>query len=195
MKQILINCGGLETRVAVTDNGKLQDYFIERHNQDHLVGSIYKGRICNLEASLQAAFVDIGQEKNAFLHYWDMIPASQDMLEEDNDERDEDEAALASHADDDEPAPAAESGRPVAGGAAAAVAGERPSFLDRIKRSLFTRNGGTPPPAASSPVSSGQASQQHHHRQGQARHQRPGGGAASPAAAAAPPPAAECQRG
>ena len=172
MKQILINCGGLETRVAVTDNGKLQDYFIERHNQDHLVGSIYKGRICNLEASLQAAFVDIGQEKNAFLHYWDMIPASQDMLEEDNDERDEDEAALAGHADDDEPPPAADPVRPAAG---AAAAGERPSFLDRIKRSLFTRNGGPPPPAAPSPASSGQAPQ-HHHRQGQARHQRPAGG-------------------
>lgn len=174
MKQILINCGGLETRVAVTDNGKLQDYFIERHNQDHLVGSIYKGRICNLEASLQAAFVDIGQDKNAFLHYWDMIPASQDMLEEDNDERDEDEAALAGHADDDEPSPAAEPVRPAAG-AAAAAAGERPSFLDRIKRTLFTRNGGPPPPAAPSPASSGQAPQ-HHHRQGQARHQRPPGG-------------------
>lgn len=168
MKQILINCGGLETRVAVTDNGKLQDYFIERHNQDHLVGSIYKGRICNLEASLQAAFVDIGQEKNAFLHYWDMIPASQDMLEEDNDERDDEEAALAGHADDDGAAPASEPARPASGGGAAA--GERPSFLDRLKRTLFARNGGPPPPASPLPAP-GPAPQ--HHRQGQGRHQRP----------------------
>ncbi|MBO7619916.1 MAG: hypothetical protein J6T06_05350, partial [Victivallales bacterium] len=55
---------------------------MERKNRDQLVGSIFKGRIKNLEPSLQAAFVDIGCGKNAFLHYWDMLPATQDMLED-----------------------------------------------------------------------------------------------------------------
>ena len=81
MKQLLINCEGLETRVAVVEDGALQDYFIERKDEHHIVGSIFKGVIRNLEPSLQAAFVDIGADKNAFLHYWDMMPATVDMLE------------------------------------------------------------------------------------------------------------------
>ncbi|NLF94083.1 MAG: Rne/Rng family ribonuclease [Oligosphaeraceae bacterium] len=87
MKQILINSEELQTRVAVVEDGVLRDFFMERTNRDRLVGSIYKARIKNLEPSLQAAFVDIGCGKNAFLHYWDMIPASQEMLEgSDNDD-------------------------------------------------------------------------------------------------------------
>lgn len=98
MKQILINSEELQVRVAVVEDGKLQDFYMERNNKDRIVGSIFKGRIKNLEPSLQAAFVDIGVGKNAFLHYWDMLPASQEMLEEcDEDEEDskdnEDEAA------------------------------------------------------------------------------------------------------
>ena len=41
-----------------------------------MVGAIFKGKVQNLEAGLKAAFVDIGQEKNAFLHYWDMLPGA-----------------------------------------------------------------------------------------------------------------------
>lgn len=81
MKQILINDEGLESRVAVVENGRLLDYFIERKDEEQLAGSIFKGVIRNLEPSLQAAFVDIGVGKNAFLHYWDMLPASRDKLE------------------------------------------------------------------------------------------------------------------
>ena len=81
-KQILINNEEMQIRVAVVQDGVLQDFFMERTNRDQLVGSIFKGRIKNLEPSLQAAFVDIGCGKNAFLHYWDMLPATQDMLEE-----------------------------------------------------------------------------------------------------------------
>lgn len=84
MKQIIINNEEMQIRVAVVENGVLQDFFMERTNRDRLVGSIYKGKIRNLEPSLQAAFVDIGHGKNAFLHYWDMLPATQDALEEVN---------------------------------------------------------------------------------------------------------------
>ena len=86
MKQILINNEEMQIRVAVVQDGVLQDFFMERTNRDQLVGSIFKGRIKNLEPSLQAAFVDIGCGKNAFLHYWDMLPATQDMLEDEQDD-------------------------------------------------------------------------------------------------------------
>ena len=82
MKQIIVNSEGLETRLAVVVDGKLEDYFVERTEDDRIVGSIFNGRIRNLEPSLQAAFVDIGTEKNAFLHYWDMLPATQELLED-----------------------------------------------------------------------------------------------------------------
>ncbi len=82
MKQILINREEMQTRVAVVHDGVLHDFFMESTSKDRLVGSIYKGRIKNLEPSLQAAFIDIGCGKNAFLHYWDMLPATQEMLED-----------------------------------------------------------------------------------------------------------------
>lgn len=73
-KEIVINAESLETRVAVLEDGKLEEFNIERTTEERLVGSIFKGRVRNLEDGLKAAFVDIGFEKNAFLHYWDIVP-------------------------------------------------------------------------------------------------------------------------
>jgi ribonuclease G len=73
-KEVIINAESLETRVAVTEKGRLEEFTIERTTEERLVGSIYKGRVRNLEDGLKAAFVDIGFEKNAFLHYWDIVP-------------------------------------------------------------------------------------------------------------------------
>ena len=80
-KQVLLNCEELETRFAMLKNGRLEEYEIERTEDDVLPGSIYLGKIVRLEPSLEAAFVDIGAEKNAFLHYRDMMPATQDIAE------------------------------------------------------------------------------------------------------------------
>jgi len=77
-KIIVINAESLETRVAVIEKGKLEEFNIERKNQERIVASIYKGKVRNLEDKLAAAFVDIGIEKNAFLHYWDIVPGSLD---------------------------------------------------------------------------------------------------------------------
>ncbi len=82
-KQIIFNAEQLETSCALLNNGKLEEYHIERPAAGPTVGSVYIGRIVNLEPSLQAAFVDIGVGKNAFLHYWDMIPATFDMDSDD----------------------------------------------------------------------------------------------------------------
>ncbi len=91
-KEVVINAESLETRVAVLEDGKLEEFTIERSSDERLVGSIFKGKVRNLEDGLKAAFVDIGFEKNAFLHYWDIVPASFDsgveLVERDNRRRD-----------------------------------------------------------------------------------------------------------
>ncbi|MCU0782870.1 MAG: Rne/Rng family ribonuclease [Verrucomicrobia bacterium] len=73
-KEVIINAETLETRVAVLEDGRLEEFNIERTTEERLVGSIYKGKVRNLEDGLKAAFIDIGFEKNAFLHYWDIVP-------------------------------------------------------------------------------------------------------------------------
>src|SRR5436190_15068991 len=77
-KEVIINAESLEIRVAVLEEGKLEEFTIERTSDERLVGSIFKGKVRNLEDGLKAAFVDIGFEKNAFLHYWDIVPSNFD---------------------------------------------------------------------------------------------------------------------
>jgi ribonuclease G len=77
-KEVVINAEALETRVAVSEEGRLEEFTIERTSEERLVGSIFKGKVRNLEDGLKAAFVDIGFEKNAFLHYWDIVPSNFD---------------------------------------------------------------------------------------------------------------------
>ncbi|MCB1224872.1 MAG: Rne/Rng family ribonuclease [Verrucomicrobiales bacterium] len=76
--RIVINCESLETRVALMENGVLEEYNIQRTGTRSIVGSIFKGKVKNIEPGLKAMFVDIGMEKNAFLHFWDAIPAALD---------------------------------------------------------------------------------------------------------------------
>jgi ribonuclease G len=83
--RIVINCEKLESRVALLESGNLEEYTIERVGTTSLVGSVFKGRVKNIEQGLKAMFVDIGFDKNAFLHFWDAIPAALDSgLEEIN---------------------------------------------------------------------------------------------------------------
>ena len=81
-KQILLNCEKLETRYAQLTNGRLEEYVIERVSNGPVVGSVYLGKIVNLAPALEAAFVDIGLDKNAFLHYQDMLSGADDLLEQ-----------------------------------------------------------------------------------------------------------------
>ncbi|MFM8358991.1 MAG: Rne/Rng family ribonuclease, partial [Verrucomicrobiota bacterium] len=88
VKEVIINAEPLETRVAVIEEGRLEEFTVERASDSRLVGSIFKGKVRNLEDNLKAAFVDIGFEKNAFLHYWDIIPnnfdSSVEIIERDD---------------------------------------------------------------------------------------------------------------
>ncbi len=77
-RELVINSEPLEKRVALLVDGTLDRFEIERESDNRMVGGIYKGRIKNLDPGLKAAFVDIGYSKNAFLHYWDMLPAAAD---------------------------------------------------------------------------------------------------------------------
>ncbi|MSU47581.1 MAG: Rne/Rng family ribonuclease [Opitutus sp.] len=77
-RELIINSEPLEKRVALLVDGRLEKFEIERESDNRMVGGIYKGRIKNLDPGLKAAFVDIGYNKNAFLHYWDMLPAATD---------------------------------------------------------------------------------------------------------------------
>ncbi|MEI7929329.1 MAG: ribonuclease E/G, partial [Verrucomicrobiales bacterium] len=80
---IIINVEKLERRVALLEGGILEEYTVEREGDMNIVGGIFKGRVKNIEPGLKAMFVDIGMEKNAFLHFWDAIPAALDAgLEE-----------------------------------------------------------------------------------------------------------------
>ncbi len=77
-RELIINSEPLEKRVALLVDGRLEKFEIERESDNRMVGGIFKGRIKNLDPGLKAAFVDIGYNKNAFLHYWDMLPAAAD---------------------------------------------------------------------------------------------------------------------
>src|SRR5437868_13250965 len=76
--KLIINVEKLERRVALLENGRLEEYNVERNTSRNIVGSVYKGKVKNIEMGLKAMFVDIGFEKNAFLHFWDAIPAALD---------------------------------------------------------------------------------------------------------------------
>ena len=77
-RTIIINSERLERRVALLEDGILEEYNVEREGDDNIVGGIFKGRVKNIEPGLKAMFVDIGLDKNAFLHFWDAIPAALD---------------------------------------------------------------------------------------------------------------------
>jgi ribonuclease G len=75
-KEIIVNVGERETRIAVTEDGKLVELHIER--SERVVGSIYKCRVANVLQGMDAAFVDIGLERNAFLYVGDVLPTGDD---------------------------------------------------------------------------------------------------------------------
>jgi len=76
--KLVVSVEKLERRVALLENGRLEEYSVERSGSRNIVGCVYKGRVKNIEMGLKAMFVDIGLDKNAFLHFWDALPAALD---------------------------------------------------------------------------------------------------------------------
>ncbi|PZP35109.1 MAG: ribonuclease G [Roseateles depolymerans] len=77
MEDILINWSPQETRVAVVENGAVQELHIERTLERGLVGNVYLGKVVRVLPGMQSAFIDIGLERAAFLHVADLHSASQ----------------------------------------------------------------------------------------------------------------------
>ncbi|MFY9113883.1 MAG: Rne/Rng family ribonuclease [Dethiobacteria bacterium] len=73
-KKIIVNYDYRVSRVAVLENGRLVEIYIERPLQHRVVGNIYKGTVANILPGMEAAFVDIGLERNAFLYVDDVLP-------------------------------------------------------------------------------------------------------------------------
>lgn len=80
-EEILINVTSAETRVALIENGLLQEIFIERNNKRGHVGDIFRGKVVRVMPGMEAAFVDIGLEKAAFIHASDICSIDSDGFE------------------------------------------------------------------------------------------------------------------
>jgi ribonuclease G len=95
-REILINGGPRETRVAILEDDRLVELLVDRPDQRRRVGDIYKGRVEAVLPGIQAAFVDIGLEKSAFLHASDLLEPDEDEDPEDAVQADEPEDGLES---------------------------------------------------------------------------------------------------
>jgi len=71
-KEIVFNVGKQQTRIAIVEDGKLAELYIENAEHKRTIGNLYLGRIRKVMPSIQAAFVDVGQEQDAFLHFSDL---------------------------------------------------------------------------------------------------------------------------
>ncbi len=81
-EEILINITAMETRVALVENGVLQEIYIERERSKGIVGNIYNGKVVRVLPGMQAAFVDIGLDRASFLHVSDIVSQGFDGMEQ-----------------------------------------------------------------------------------------------------------------
>ena len=85
--EILINITPPETRVAILENGVLQELIIERERKRDIVGNLYRGEVCRVMPGIQAAFVEIGLGRAGFLHASDVLVNGEVPAEEKGIER------------------------------------------------------------------------------------------------------------
>ncbi len=93
-KEIIINSSSTQTRVAITEDGNLVDFFVDYPENRRMVGDIYLGRVARVLPGIKAAFIDIGMKHDAFLHFSDIGEATkqiQEMIGEDDSDVDDDE--------------------------------------------------------------------------------------------------------
>src|SRR5580693_7915156 len=89
-REILINATSRETRVAILEDDQLVELLVDRPDARRMVGDIYLGKVDAVLPGIQAAFVDIGTEKSAFLHASDLVSDDvEDVDDEDDDDDDE----------------------------------------------------------------------------------------------------------
>jgi ribonuclease G len=98
-REILINGSQRETRLAILEDDRLVELLVDRPDHRRTVGDIYLGRVEAVLPGIQAAFVDIGQEKSAFLHASDLLEPDEDEEPEEDPEEDAEPVALAGPGD------------------------------------------------------------------------------------------------
>ena len=105
-KEILISSTSNENRIAITEDGKLTELFIENAQYERIIGDIYLGRVAKVIPGIKAAFIDLGFKQDAFLHFSDVAEQTEDLkallggedIEEDSDDdEDEDDKASSSY--------------------------------------------------------------------------------------------------
>ena len=90
-KEIIINAALNETRIAITEDGRLAEFFIEMPDKERSVGNIYLGKVRRVVSGLNAAFVDIGHGQDAFLHFSDVDDTLENFFTDDDEADDPDE--------------------------------------------------------------------------------------------------------
>jgi ribonuclease G len=85
-KEIIINATNEETRIAIREDEQLVELFVEKPEAQRMVGDIYLGKVSRVLPGMQAAFIDIGHEQNAFLHFSDVSEATNQFLVDFEDE-------------------------------------------------------------------------------------------------------------
>jgi ribonuclease G len=131
-KRIVVNVGLLETRVAVQEGNLLTELYLERHRHKSIVGSVYKGTVTNVLPGMQAAFVDIGLAKDAFLYAGDYTANLGDEVRAPLDAEAEADA-------DAEPDGEEEHRRPAAGPIEEMLSRNQPVLVQVAKESLGTK--------------------------------------------------------
>jgi len=94
LKDIIINSSSTQTRIAITEDGNLTDFFVDYPENRRMVGDIYLGKVARVLPGIKAAFIDIGLKHDAFLHFSDIGDRTQEMqgiIGDDNDEDDDDD--------------------------------------------------------------------------------------------------------
>ena len=91
-KEIVINSTSSQTRVAITEDGKLVDFFVDHPEKRRMVGNIYLGKVARVLPGIRAAFIDIGMKHDGFLHFSDIGNKLEDMKEIFDEEFDDDES-------------------------------------------------------------------------------------------------------
>jgi ribonuclease G len=103
-KEILISSTSNENRIAITEDGKLTELFIENSQYERIIGDIYLGRVAKVIPGIKAAFIDLGFKQDAFLHFSDVAEQTEDLkallgedVDDSDDDDDEDEKAAPQH--------------------------------------------------------------------------------------------------
>ncbi len=102
VKEIVINSTAVQTRVAITEDGYLADFFVDYPENRRTVGDIYLGKVARVLPGIKAAFIDIGMKHDAFLHFSDIGESTkqlQDMIGDDSDVDEEEDDENLKHSD------------------------------------------------------------------------------------------------